>query len=376
MNIDLKRISTDFGGEYCFVHARGAICKNGEFVITTQPLRLSGSDIFYGIHTIKSKDGFNTHSDITLCKNLSRRPYLDKYEVVVCDMTPLYHKKTGKLLITGASVVYEDDEFPKIPQRRCPAYAVYDENNGDFRDYKLIYLDDEDKYFHAGSGCCQCYEEENGDILIPFYHLDRKGCDDSWHSCSCAAVMRCAFDGENITVKETGNSLSVDVPRGLCEPSVIKYKNEYLLALRNDETGFAAKGKDGIHFEKPVELCFDDGQNAGNYNTQQHWICGGGKLYLVYTRRAGFNDHIFRHRAPLFIAEYDTQNMCLIRETERIVVPERGARLGNFGCFTVNENESYVVVSEWMQGFDGHHEKCMEYGSDNSIFVAKITFGN
>lgn len=374
MKIELKRISTDFNREYCFVHARGALCDDGEFVITTQPLRLTGSDIFYGIHLLRSNDFFETSTGIVPCEKLSRTPHLDKYEKVICDMTPLFHKKTGKLIITGSSIVYENDEFPKIPQRRSTAYAVYNKDKKDFDEYKLIVLDDKEKYFHAGSGCCQTFEEENGDILIPFYHLDRKSCDDPWHSCSSAAVMRCAFDGENITVKEMGASLSVDVPRGLGEPSVTRFGGKYFLALRNDETGYVAKSDDGINFEKPVELCFDDGQNAGNYNTQQHWITGGGKLYLVYTRRAGFNDHIFRHRAPLFIAEFDTEKMCLIRETERIVVPERGARLGNFGSFSVNDSESYVVVSEWMQGFNGNHKKCMEYGSDNSIFVAKITF--
>ncbi len=374
MKIDLKKISTDFNGKYCYVHARGGITADGEFVITCQPLRITGCDVFYGLEMVKSRDGFNTHSGIIPCEKLKRTPHLDKYEKVICDMTPLFHKKTGKLIITGSSIVYENDEFPKVPQRHCAAYAVYDPQKGDFDEYKLIVLDDENKYFKAGSGCCQTFEEENGDILIPFYYLDRKSCDDPWHSCSSVSVMRCAFDGENMTVKELGESLTVDVPRGLGEPSVTKHKGEYFLALRNDETGYVAKGNDGINFEKPVELCFDDGTNAGNYNTQQHWIQGGGKLYLVYTRRAGFNDHIFRHRAPLFIAEFDTEKMCLIRSTEKIVVPERGARLGNFGCFSINDSESYVVASEWMQGFNGNHEKCMEYGSDNSIFVAKLTF--
>jgi hypothetical protein len=78
---------------------------------------------------------------------------------------------------------------------------------------------------------------------------------------------------------------------------------------------------------------------------------------------------VFRHRAPLFIAEFDPDRMCLIRDTEHAVVPERGARLGNFGCVQISENESWVVVSEWMQPIG-----CEKYGSDNTIFVSKITF--
>ena len=96
---------------------------------------------------------------------------------------------------------------------------------------------------------------------------------------------------------------------------------------------------------------------------------------MVYTRKGADNDHVFRHRAPLFAAEFDTEKMVLIRESEFIAVPERGARLGNFGCVNVSENEAWVIVSEWMQTTAPDHSnwrRCMSYGSDNSIFVAKI----
>ena len=61
--------------------------------------------------------------------------------------------------------------------------------------------------------------------------------------------------------------------------------------------------------------------------------------------------------------------MCLIRATETIAVPERGARLGNFGCHRVNDNESWIVAAEWMQP---DWKVCMQYGSRNTIFIAKI----
>lgn len=98
---------------------------------------------------------------------------------------------------------------------------------------------------------------------------------------------------------------------------------------------------------------------------------------MVYTRRGAGNDHVFRHRAPLFIAEFDPVTMKLIRSTEQIAVPERGARLGNFGCMQVSDTESWVVVSEWMQTTAPdpfNWRRCMEYGSDNSVFIAKIRF--
>ncbi|MCK5704212.1 MAG: exo-alpha-sialidase, partial [Cyclobacteriaceae bacterium] len=112
---------------------------------------------------------------------------------------------------------------------------------------------------------------------------------------------------------------------------------------------------------------FDDGSELGNYNTQQHWVTHSDGLFLVYTRRGANNDHVFRHRAPLFMAQIDTKNLRVIRETEQILVPERGARLGNFGVTNINQNETWVTVSEWMQP-----EGVEKYGSDGSVFVAKI----
>lgn len=81
------------------------------------------------------------------------------------------------------------------------------------------------------------------------------------------------------------------------------------------------------------------------------------------------NDHVFRHRAPLVMARVDTDELCIIRETQQIVVPEQGARLGNFGVCNISENETWVVVSEWMQS---NPKVCEKYGSDNSVFAARI----
>lgn len=285
MEISLKRIDTNFKGERCFVHARGALNEEGKFVILTQPLRLSGSDIFYGMQELHSDDGGETWSAITPCENLTRKPYLDKYEICLCDATPLYHQKTGKILATGSDVIYENDEFPKDLVSRSPAWTVFDEETGQWEDFHILDIPDRgDRLYNCGSGCCQCQVLDNGDILVPVYYRDKKSAADLWNHCSCVTVLRCSFDGKELKYITAGNELSVDVPRGLGEPSVIEYGGEYFLCLRNDVTGYVAKGSDGLNYGDPKELCFDDGTNVGNYNTQQHWIKGGGKLYLVYTR--------------------------------------------------------------------------------------------
>jgi hypothetical protein len=92
-----------------------------------------------------------------------------------------------------------------------------------------------------------------------------------------------------------------------------------------------------------------------------------GKLYLVYTRKNGTNDHVFRHRAPLYAAEVDTNMLRVRRDTEFVVVPERGARLGNFGVCSLNENTAFVTASEWMQPIG-----CEKYGSNNALWFTTV----
>jgi hypothetical protein len=376
MNIELNRISTDFVGERCYVHARGLILPSGFGIITTQKLELSGCDVFYGIEMMKSADGGKTFSAPSLCKNLCRRYFPDGTSLVMSDATPFYHKASGKIILTGHMVWYgTDNKILREARPRSPLYAVYNEKTGDFDAFREIEIPgaDNDEYFSCGAGCSQIVECENGDLLIPVHYKPLAIAADP-RGCSTATVVRCSFDGENMKIVDIGNTLKTDIPRGIDEPSIIKFGKRYFLAIRNDQTGLISRSDDGLHFGQPRELCFDDGENLGNYNTQQHWLTGGGKLWLVYTRKAGFNDHIFRHRAPLFIAEVDPDTLRVIRSTEKIAVPERGARLGNFGCQSYSDTIGYVFAAEWMQhGHDGW-EYCAKYGSDNSIFISKITY--
>jgi hypothetical protein len=137
--------------------------------------------------------------------------------------------------------------------------------------------------------------------------------------------------------------------------------------MRNDDVGLFSVSDDCKTFSEPKIWKWDTGDILPTYNTQSHWLICGGKLYLVYTRKAGNNDHIFRHRAPLFMAEVDRENMCIVRHSEVVVVPERGARLGNFGVTQINENKALITACEWMQPAG-----CEKYGSDNNIYISFI----
>ena len=180
-------------------------------------------------------------------------------------------------------------------------------------------------------------------------------------------MAECRFDGGKLTFVRRGNVLRLDVVRGLCEPSLTGFGGRYFLTLRNDVRGYVSVSDDGLQFAEPKPWIFDDGAELGSYNTQQHWLAHSDGLFLIYTRRGANNDHIMRHRAPLFMAQVDPRTLQVIRRTEKIVVPERGAELGNFGAASISESESWITVSEGMFMKDSR-----ERGAEGATFVARV----
>jgi len=287
---------------------------------------------------------------------------------------PKWHDASGTLLGTGHTPLYRNDELVSTPFRRRPAYSVYDPDAHSWAPWRFLDIPG-DPFYNSGAGCVQRVDLPDGDILLPICWKSREEMERGWKGRSSVAVLRCRFDGEMLRCVEVGNSLTASDPRGLGEPSLAYFGGRFFLTLRNDLRGYVAVSNDGLEYGAPRPWTFDDGAELGSYNTQQHWIVHSDGLFLVYTRRGANNDHVFRHRAPLFMAEVDPERLCVIRGTERAVVPERGARLGNFGTADASPDESWVVVSEWMQTgppdpFDC--TVCERYGSDNSIFIARI----
>ena len=104
----------------------------------------------------------------------------------------------------------------------------------------------------------------------------------------------------------------------------------------------------------------NDGSELGSYNTQQHWVTHSDGLFLVYTRKGADNENMrhARHRAPLLIARVDTETMQVIRKTERVLMPNRGRTLGNFGVMTINQNETWITASECFSDSSYNAECC------------------
>jgi len=137
--------------------------------------------------------------------------------------------------------------------------------------------------------------------------------------------------------------------------------------MRNDRAAYIAVGSDGLHFSEPRKWTFDDGADLGSYNTQAHWVTHPEGLFLVYTRRGANNDNVIRHRAPLFIARIDPERLVAIRATERELVPNKGAQLGNFAVVDVNEHETWVTTSEGMSPRD-----TSKSGANGRVYAARI----
>ncbi|MFW5915786.1 MAG: exo-alpha-sialidase [Planctomycetota bacterium] len=368
MNVDIQIIRSGFDGETCWVNPWCGVADDGKTaVLTMQKILLSGSDVFFGAHAAWSDDRGETFSPLTSIPSMARRTEDDGRESCVNDLKPHWHDASGSMLGISVRVFYTNADHPDhtSPGGRPPetVYATWDPTTRKWGAPRTLSIPDHPHGDVAVAGSVQRLERNNGRILLPL------SCRLRDEKVRTTCVAECEFDGEKLEVLRLGNGLSVDVARGLYEPSVARVGNRYVLTMRNDEKGYVAVSKDGLEFQQLKPWTFDDGEELGNYNTQQHWVTREDRTWLIYTRRGLNNDHVFRHRAPLMMAEVDLDSMTVRRETERVLVPERGARMGNFGVTRVDENETWVTAAEWMQPVG-----CEEHGSDNRVYLVRITW--
>jgi hypothetical protein len=67
------------------------------------------------------------------------------------------------------------------------------------------------------------------------------------------------------------------------------------------------------------------------------------------------------------MARVDPQKLVVIRASERILLSEHSAAVGNFGVTDVSPHETWVIATECMMPGDP-----AKYGSDNSVFVVRL----
>jgi len=369
LEIELRTIHQGFDGKFCWVNPWAGVCPDGRTgVLTVQRLDLAGSDVFFGACQSRTDDRGQTWSPFEPVPTMRREAVGEGLESCVNDLKPQWNTAGGVMLGIGVRVYYRPDAGTPdhvSPGGRSPqtVYSIWDPHRSAWSAPHDLAFRDVMRPEETVAGSVQRLEEPDGHILLP---LSCRGRDEAARA---TVVARCAWRDGRLEVVETGNPMSVPIERGLLEPSLAESAGRYLLTMRNDVAAYVTAGCDGLHFDQPHRWRFDDGELLGSYNTQQHWVTHESRAWLLYTRRGLNNDHVFRHRAPLLIGEVDLERLVVIRQTETILIPERGARLGNFGVTIVDDQETWITAAEWMQPVG-----CERYGSDNSIYIAVLRF--
>ena len=367
--VKLDVVKTHWDSIYNWTQARVGVIprteENGNpvLIMTMQKWFVGHSDFYSGLYMMRSQDMGATWTEPEEQPELGWRIMKDSIISGICDVVPRWHQPSGKLLALGHTVYYLKGGQLIKDRPRATAYSAYDPESNKWTAWKGLEMPDKEKFYNSGSGCAQWLVKPDGTLLVPAYF---KGKDDTTN-CYSSTILHCSFDGEELTYIEHGDELKLDVPRGCYEPSITLYQDKYYLTLRNDIKGYVTVSDDALHWSpiKPWE--FDDGSELGSYNTQQHWATHSDGLFLVYTRRGANNDHIFRNRAPLFMARVDTETLCVLKTTERILIPERGAALGNFGVTTINDKETWVTVGEYMRPGGN-----LNLGAEGAVSAARI----
>ena len=70
------------------------------------------------------------------------------------------------------------------------------------------------------------------------------------------------------------------------------------------------------------------------------------------------------------MAQVDPENLQILRSTERILIANHGAPMGNFGATKITARESWVTVSEPM--WPTYLKQARKKGAAGKTFVARI----
>lgn len=367
--VRLETVTKHWDGEFNWTQARVAAIpgrgKDGQprLIMTMQKWFVSHSDFYSGLYTMQSDDMGATWTGPKEQPALGWRQGDNNIIIGICDFTPGWHDKTGKLLALGHTVYYFEGGKLMKTRPRSTAYAVYDPETDEWSSWKRVEVPDDHKFYNSGSGCGQWLVKPDGGLLVPVYFKARG----DTTNCYTSTIFHCTFDGEEISYLHHGDELTLDEPRGVYEPSLSIFNDRYFLTLRNDNRAYVTVSDDAIHWQPIKPWTFENGLEIGSYNTQQHWATHNDGLFLVYTRRGANNDHVPRSRAPLFMAHVDPDRLLVQKETERIIIPERGVMMGNFGISRINDEETWVTVGENMYPPENLH-----LGADGSVFAARI----
>lgn len=365
--VKLETVLTHNDGKFLWFHPRTAVIPGEKntppTVVMTLQKHLQVSDYYSGLHVMTRAGLDGPWTGPMLPPALDWQVQPDGVTISVADVTPGWHQPTRRLLAIGCRVRYspQGKQLEDVKRAHQTVYAVYNPDTTTWSPWQLLDLPADEQFNFARNACSQWLVQPDGKLLVPLY------IGTSTKAPFSTTVAECEFDGTTLRYRRHGNVLSLPVKRGLYEPSLIRFGDRFFLTLRNDERGYVTSSRDGLNFATPHAWEFDDGSELGSYNTQQHWLAHSRGLFLVYTRRGANNDHIMRHRAPLFMARVDPETLRVLRATEKVLMPERGADLGNFGASAISPEESWVTASEGV-----FTKGAKERGATGATLLARI----
>jgi hypothetical protein len=260
-----------------------------------------------------------------------------------------------------------------------PGYAYYDPSTESFS--SDFYIVSDYASLSGETGLSVPYIADNGDI----YWALRIRCD-SQSTYHCVRVAKFTFDGTTLTYVSQSNKIygtmwqDTDGGGDQNETALVKYNDVYYLSFR-ENNGFQnsiSTSTDLSTWTTLEDLTWDDGTVVtGASTTHTRWITHSDGLYLVYTRASSSNpdnSSVFRYRAPLWIAKFDTATHRLIKSSERILLNMNGdLSIGTgFSVTNATPDATFVSTNEWGDGARALMAR-IKWDTPNALAVAGTT---
>ena len=328
-------------------------------ILTIQPLY--GGDYYGEVSFSRRQRGCDIWSDPEIIPAFRRRSCnIADIEEAVVDVRSIALPDEKLVLAVGASSFYTPRECafwdPAIDRRQLPkqraVYSFFDAEKNCWSEPGFITSADCGENGDLRIACAQMAQMADGKLVLPVYFATAELVDYAGVKWPRQAVktLIARVVGNQLKIEAWSNALTIGVERGFVEPSVKEFNGKWYMTIRaEDGKAYITTSTDALNWQKPQPWRWSDTlEDLATDSTQQHFLTLGGKLYLCFTRADESNAMVPRRRTPLFIAQVNTENLTLLRESEQIIFPlviKDGISnmQGNFHCVELSPDLAAVV---------------------------------